>query len=361
MRNFECLQRSFRLITVLATLGLFLAASVAPAKSENPKLSAVIKKAAKEGEIVFQGPDPYTGVPTPSMLRDMSAVTKMHFGVDIKMKIDGTLNFAASTAKALTEIKTGAPPSFDLMYQNSTSALALYKENAIVPVPWTELFSHINAKDLEYNGQVLINQTMFILPEYNTSLVKPQDVPKTWEDFLDPKWKGKLGALIYPDPWRILSGPNAWGEEKTFAYLEKLMRQNPKLGRFAEVHGRVVSGETPLAWAGQRNRTLLMKQRGAPVDVASQVDPAIIYINILLVPKGARHSNAATLIAAAMLTKEGQDLQIKYYNATSMFRPNTPARKFAAGRKFIKADLDFILKEGRRLSKKIRGIIVRRK
>jgi iron(III) transport system substrate-binding protein len=295
------------------------------------------------------------------MLRDMSAVTKKHFGVDIKMKIDGTLNFAASTAKALTEIKTGAPPSFDLMYQNSTSALALYKENAIVRVPWTELFPYISAKDLEYKGQVLINQTMFILPEYNTRLVKPQDVPKTWEDFLDPKWKGKLGALIYPDPWRILAGPNAWGEEKTFAYLEKLMRQNPKLGRFAEAHERVVSGETPLSWAAQRNRTLLTKQRGAPIDVAAQVEPAIIYVNILLVPKGARNANAATLIAAAMLTKEGQELQIKYYNATSMFRPNTPAGKFAAGRKFIKADLDFILKEGRRLSKKIRAIIVRRR
>lgn len=361
MQSFGSFHCSFRVIPVLAVLGLFLAVSVNVAEPANQDLAAMIKKAAKEGEVVFQGPDPYTGVPTPRMLRDMSAVAKKHFGIDIKMKVDNALNFAASTAKALMEIKTGAPPTFDLMYQNSTSALALYREKSIVPVSWLELFPHISAKDLEYKGQVLINQTMFIMPEYNTRLVKPEDVPKTWEDFLDPKWKGKLGALIYPDPWRILSGPDAWGEEKTFAYLKRLMRQNPKLGRFPESHERVVSGETPLAWAGQRERTLLKKQQGAPIDVAAQVEPIIIYINILLVPKGARHANAAALMAAAMLTKEGQELQLKYYNATSMFRPNTPAAEFAAGRKLIKADIDFILKEGRRLSKEIRKIIVRRR
>ncbi|MFQ5850486.1 MAG: ABC transporter substrate-binding protein [Candidatus Binatia bacterium] len=361
MKSFEPLQRLFRVAAVLVTLGLLLAVSADAAEPSNPRLAAMIKKAAQEGEIVYQGPDPATGLSTRDMLRDMSAVTKQYFGVNIKVKVDNALSFPASTAKALTEIKAGAPPTFDLMYQTSVSGSPLYKENATEPVPWLDLFPHIKAMDLEWKGLALINQTLFLLPEYNTHLLKPQDVPRSWEDFLDPKWKGKLGVLIYPDPWKILSQPDAWGEERTLAYLKKLVRLNPKLGRFPEAHQRVVSGETPLAWGGHRERTLFHKEhRGAPIDVA-EVEPALLWVNVLFVPKGARHSNAAALMAAAMLTKEGQALQLKYQNATSMFRPNTPAAKFAATHKFIKADVDFQLKKGAELSKKIRAILVKRR
>ncbi len=362
MKGIKSLQRLFRVMMVFTAVGFLLLVSTSAAAPANPKLAAMIKKASQEGEIVYQGPDPATGLRTQDMLRDMSAVTKKHFGVDIRVKIDNALSFPASTGKTLTEIKAGAPPTFDLMYQTSVSGSPLYKFKAVEHVPWSDLFSFINAKDLEWNGLALINQTMFVLPAYNTRLVKPQDVPKSWEDLLDPKWKGKLGVLIYPDPWKFLSQPDAWGEERTFAYLKKLVKLRPKLGRFPEVHQRVVSGETPIAWGQHRERTLFHKEnRGAPLDVADKVEPALLWVNVLFVPKGARHRNAAALVAAAMLTKEGQELQRKYQNATSMYRPNTPAATYVVNKKFIKPDVNFQLKEGRRLSKKVRAILVKRR
>ncbi|MFQ5853270.1 MAG: ABC transporter substrate-binding protein [Candidatus Binatia bacterium] len=360
MKSLVPLQRLFRLVTVLATLCLFLAVSVAPAKPESPKLAAMKKKAAKEGVVVYQGPDPATGLPTQDMIREMSAVTEKHFGVKIRLKVDNALSFPASTAKALTEIKSGSPPTFDLMIQTPVSGAPLLREKAIEPVQWLELFPHINAKDLELRGLATVQWSMFLLPEYNSRLVKSRDVPKSWNDILDPKWKNKLGLLIYPDAWAFLSQPDAWGEEKAFDYLKRLMRQNPKLGRVPEAHQRVVSGETPLAWGGMRERTLFHKRRGAPVDVAEKVEPALLWIYTAFVPKGARHPNAAALVAAAMLTKEGQELQHKYQNSTSVFRPNTPAARFATKHKFLRPDVDFQLREARKLYKKIRGILMKR-
>ena len=361
MKSLESLQRLFRLITELATLGLFLAVSVAPAEPQTPKLAAMIKKAAQEGEIVYQGPDPATGLPVRAMLRDMSAITKKHYGVDIRLKIDNSLSFPASTGKALMEIKVGAPPTFDLMFQTELSGAPLYKEKAVRPVPWVDLFPHITPKDLEWNGMAVILANYFLLPVYNTRLVKLQDVPKTWEEVLDPKWKGKLGMPFYPDPWKIFAQPNAWGEEKMFDYLKKIMKINPKLGGFPQTHQHLVSGETALAWIGQRHRTLYAKERrGAHVDVAAEVEPVIVQTDVLFVPKGARHPNAAALVAAAMLSKEGQAHMFKYQNITSMLRPNTPAAEYAASRKLIRVNVDFQLKEGRRLSKKIREIIIKK-
>lgn len=356
----------FQRLCFVIVLSVFFVGSylglVAAAEAGKAKLAEIIKRAAQEGEIIYQGPDPSNARPTQEMLREMEAATEKYFGVKIKIKIDNALSYPASTAKALTEIKAGAPPTFDLMYQTELSGAPLYKERALEPIPWLELFPFITPKDLEWNSLGVIRSSYVLLPLYNTRLVKPQDVPKKWEDFLSVKWKGKLGMPIYPDPWMILSQPNAWGESRTFDYLKKIVENNPKLGRYPEVHERVLSGETVIAWMSERERTLDAKERlGAPVDVAGEVSPALLQTNVLCVPKGARRPNAAALVAAAMLTKEGQDLELTYRNLSSAWRPNTPAAEFVAKYKVIKVDVDFILKEGGELARKFQEIIMKKK
>lgn len=361
MTKSDSAKRVLGMVAGLTLLTIFPAGTAFTAAPGKPNLAETIKKAAQEGEIVYQGPDPATSLSTADMLRDMEAVTEKHFGVKIRVKLDNALSFPASVTKVLTEIKAAAPPSFDLMYQISESGVPLYREKVIEAVPWRELFPHIMAQDLVYNGLALISHTGFVVPAYNSRAVKTQDVPKTWEDILDRKWKGRLGLLIYPGPWLVFTQSNAWGEERTLNYLKKLMELNPKLGRFPEVHERVVSGETPLAWGQHRERTLSAKEGlGAPIDVAEQVEPALVWVNILLVPKGARHPNAAALVAAAMLTKEGQDIQLRYQSTTSMFRPESPAAKYASKHKTIMPDVDFIVKRGPELAKKINAILIKR-
>jgi ABC-type Fe3+ transport system substrate-binding protein len=325
----------------------------------SPKLSELAKKAASEGQVTYQAPGPaIPGLSSDTMLRDMEALTQKHFGVKVKIKIDISLSFPASSSKILSEIKSGAHPSYDLMYQTPAAGVSLYKEKAIEAFPWIELFPFIRRDDLEYDGLALINSNYFLMPAYNTRLVKLQEAPKTWEELLDPKWKGKMGLIILLEPWLLLAQPNAWGEEKTFDYLGKLMRQSPKIGRFPELTQWLISGETAIAGVTQRERTLASKQLGAPVDVASGVEPVLAQANILFVPKGARNSNAAALVAAAMLTKEGQELQLKYQTMTSMLRPGTPAAKFSQSRKVIKWDTEFVLKKGNELSKKFGAVMV---
>ncbi len=54
---------------------------------------------------------------------------------------------------------------------------------------------------------------------YNTNLVKKDQVPKTHEQLLDAKWKGKK-ISIDDSAYGLLAGlMRAWGEEKAVAYL----------------------------------------------------------------------------------------------------------------------------------------------
>ncbi len=346
------------LFTVLSDTASVLAQQ-SPRKS---KLAATIQLAAKEGEVVYQSPDPETGLPTGDFLREMSGLAEKLFGVKIEVKIDNSLNFPASTAKVLMERKSGAPPSYDLMFQNVVSGLPLYENKAFEPIPWLELLPQLTPKDLAWNGATPIVDTQFVLPIYNSRLVKPQDVPKSWDDILNPKWKGKLGVLVNYEPWAMLSQPGAWGEEKTLSYMKKLLELKPKLGRLPESHERVLSGETPLAVFGQRERTLYYRDhRSAPMGTADDAEPALVYVYILVVPKEARHRNAATVISAALLSKEGQELHRKYRNSTSMFRPGTPSAEFAKKHKVVLPDLDFIMgKNYGDLIKKISSILLQK-
>lgn len=356
------LRYELRIVSMLTCWALFMFIHSASAAPANPKLAEIIEKAGKEGEIVYQAPDPDTGLPTGDMLRDMSGLAEKHFAVKIRVKIDNSLNFPASTAKALTEIKSGAFPSYDLMFQNVLSGIPLYENKVVEQIAWLEVLPHLTQKDLAWRGLVPIVDTQFILPIYNSRLVKPQDIPKGWEDILNPRWQGKLTMLVNHEPWALLSQPDAWGEEKALAYLKRLLELKPKLGRFPETFQRVLSGEATLSVTNQRERAIFYRDyRAAPLAVAEEVEPALAWVFILVVPKGARNRNAATLMAAALTTKEGQELQYKYRHTTSMFRPGTVAADFAAKHKVLVPDLDFVSrKEYRELTKKISSLLVQR-
>ena len=331
--------------------GLCVAAGVlspAPIQAQSgpskAKLDALIALASKESEVIYQAPDPDTGLPARDFLQEMAALTEKLYGIKVTIKIDNSINFPAATAKALTELKSGAPPSYDLMFQNAVTGIPLLQNDAYERVPWQELFPDLKPQDLAWNGITPIVDTQFILPSYNSRLVRQQDLPQSWDDLLNPKWKGKMGVLVNNEPWNLLSQPNAWGKDRAIAYLKKLMELSPKIGRMPEAHQRVLSGETPITAFGQYERVVYYRdQRNAPMGVIESVDPVLSYVFIFVVPKGARSRHAATLVAAAMMSKEGQDLHQKYRNAASMFRPGTLSSEFAKKHKVVTPQLDFML------------------
>jgi iron(III) transport system substrate-binding protein len=162
---------------------------------------------------------------------------------------------------------------------------------------------------------------------YNTRLVPENKVPKTFEDLLDPQWKGKIA-------WRIGSASGtplfmtnlrlAWGEEKARAYFAKLKEQkivNFGAGSARTLVDRVIAGEYAIALNIFAHHPLISKAKGAPVN-SKLLDPVASTAATMGVVKGARHPHAALLLIDFVLSKEGQEILLgaDYFPAD----PNVP-------------------------------------
>jgi len=141
---------------------------------------------------------------------------------------------------------------------------------------------------------------------WNTKLVKREDVPKTYDALLNPKWKGGQISLDTEAYGMVEGLKRAWGQEKAIAYLKKLAALDPVLKRGnTERVQLVVAGEYPLIIA--YNQTIQrLTSRGAPIDWLP-LEPAVTQVNPVMIGSKAPHPNAARLFYDYILSKEGQE------------------------------------------------------
>jgi ABC-type Fe3+ transport system substrate-binding protein len=134
---------------------------------------------------------------------------------------------------------------------------------------------------------------------YNTRLIAAGAQPKTYDDLLDEKWRGKMawpllsaiGAPLFVTNLRL-----AWSDEKAMAYLHRLRAQN--IVNFG-------AGEYPIALQIFAHHPLISAAKGAPV-TTQLLAPVASSAGTLVVPKGSRHPYSAALLMDFLLSKEGQ-------------------------------------------------------
>jgi len=292
-------------IKSMASTGLWIplllllqpAASLAQTRTD-PK---IIEAAKKEGEVVW-----YT-----SMALDQSKVVVDRFQKNYPF-IKPTL-FRSSGGplmnKVLTEARAGRY-AFDVVGGRGEMIVA-FKEKGLVAVYRSPETSMIDPDLYDKDGYWYV---YYVVPNalgYNTKLVKKEELPKTYEDLLLPKWKGKK-ISIDESAYLILQGLiSAWGREAAVGYMKKLAAQDPVVSRGnTERVAFVGAGEYPLviAYAHTVERE---KFKGAPVDWVA-LEPAIVEIDPLMIGSKAPNPNAARLFLDFLLSKEGQEMLLEF-------------------------------------------------
>ena len=140
---------------------------------------------------------------------------------------------------------------------------------------------------------------------YNANAVKAEQAPKSYDDLLQPTWKGKM--LFDPEAGYILAAMEAaWGREKAVAYLGRLAKQDISYRRGGTLTTQVVtSGEYPIGIAINGETSAAIREKGAPLGF-KVLAPAIVKPEGLFVAKNAPHPHAALLFAEWVLSEEAQ-------------------------------------------------------
>jgi iron(III) transport system substrate-binding protein len=142
---------------------------------------------------------------------------------------------------------------------------------------------------------------------YNTTVIKPADVPKSYQDLTDPRWQGKLGISNEADDanW-FMAVADAMGQDKAVALFRKIATTNGISVRRGHtlLSNLVVAGEVPLALNLYGYRVTALKERAAPVE-AIVLPPAFALPTGIGAMAKAPHPNAALLLLDFYLT-DGQ-------------------------------------------------------
>jgi len=147
---------------------------------------------------------------------------------------------------------------------------------------------------------------------YNTKLVSPKEAPKSWDDLLAPRWKGKMGMDTKPFYW-FGAMLKMQGEKKGLDYMKKLAEQHVQLRTGRTLNAQLVAaGEFSLGITLYNQRVEEMKTAGAPIEWLA-IEPVIPDINPIAISAHAPHPHAAKLFVDYILSREGQEVIASFY------------------------------------------------
>jgi len=256
--------------------------------------SANVDAGKKEGKVVVYGSV------VPQAMDGLHQAFKKKYGIEVDYWRGSSTQVSE---RALTEWRAGRP-GFDIAEGNRGVQLIMKSEGLFqkfIP-PAAEKFP---AQYKEKDGLITPWRVLPISILYNTELVKAVDLPKTFDDLLNPKWMGKISI---PDPTRhTTTAQFLWNLEKFkgdkwLDYVRALAKQKPILVEsLAPVTTTIIKGEAVVGITYIK----YIKQYKGPVNYIP-MDKYLTDPNYLSLGAKSAHPNAAKLYIDFACSIEGQ-------------------------------------------------------
>jgi iron(III) transport system substrate-binding protein len=321
------------LLAACAPAGGAPAAKPAPAGS-TPTRDQVLAAAKQEGTVgLYAGST--LGAQGAEALQD--AFNQKH-GLNVTVSYYPSGSMTTDVGKLVNEMVSGVAPTWDVMVLPASVHATLWLRKLYEYFDYAAL--GVDPKMVHYDQGTVAFANQFILPAYNKDVLPAQDVPKSWDELLDPKWRGgKLGLPIGTSYFAFLAiGP--WGEQKTADYVRALAQQGLNVGPPGAVYSRLLLGEVLVAVTLPDTQLYQAKKTGAPI-VHAEIEPLITAEYHAGVLKGCPHPNLGHLFAAFLTTPEAQQTWERFTDQTSALVPGTRAYQYVQGKQVAQmADQD---------------------
>lgn len=205
-----------------------------------------------------------------------------------------------------------------------------------------KLYAEAAAYPAELKGANWVaTDLIYIVPAWNTTQVKKEEEPKQFEDFAEPRWKGRL--IAEPRDFQLLLGlakHKYKSDEKAVALLKRIAANKVEFHKgHSQLAELLVAGQAAACVTCYSHHYPVRKRKGAPVDY--MLTEGTGDIDATAIMKNAPHPNAALLFARWTASEEGQKIyaqggRLPAHPKVEPVEKTRPARVYPLGEQDVK-------------------------
>jgi iron(III) transport system substrate-binding protein len=308
-----------------------------PVRAEAPPPVAIkpelVEAARKEGKVIL-----YSAMDLPVGEKLGKAFEAKYPGMQVQIERSGSERLFQRVDQ---EFASGIR-ACDVINSSDASHFISWKRNGwLAPFVTEDIAQHFLPEFRDPDGMSATSRIYLSSIGYNTSLVKPDDAPKSFADLLDPKWAGKMvkGHPAYSGT--IMTATFQIVRELGWEYLEKLSKQRVmQVQSSTDPPKKLALGERAVMADGNEYGVVLLKEAGQPVEPIYPTEGAPTISGPTGIFNTAPHPNAARLFQAWLHTRETQQFFTDFtaqYSAHAQVQ-SKPGRRRISDIKLMKED-----------------------
>ncbi len=249
------------------------------------RTTALVEGARREGEVMV-----YHSTQAEDLKPVFDAFTAK-YGVKVKNWRSSSENVVQ---RVISETRAGKR-EVDFIENNSPEMEALRREKMLLRIE-SPHFPDLRPGTLAAHHEYATSTMDVFVQAYNTEKVKKEELPKTFADLADPRWKGRLGIEAEDQAW-FGTLMNDMGEARVTKLFSDIVATNGISVRKGHtlLANLVASGEVPMGLTAYNYKPPQLKAKGASIDWIV-LAPAIAQLHAVAVTAKASHPYAAMLL-----------------------------------------------------------------
>src|ERR1700716_3309111 len=318
---------------VLLAGAAFSTRVMADAPPPEPVTPALIEAAKKEGQVSY-----YTSTDLPVAEKLAKAFEAKYPGIAVRVERTG----AERVFQRIGQEYASNIHAVDVVNSSDAAHFIVWKrDGTLAPYVPEDVSKFYPTEHKDVDGQFASWRVWLSIIAYNTSLVKPDEAPKSFADLLDPKWKGKIVKAHPGYSGTIMTATYQMQRDLGWTFFEKLALQNVmQVQSSADPPKKLALGERAVMADGNEYNIFQIKEGGGPVEpvYATEGVPLVVGPNAIF--KAAPNPNAARLFQCFCFTPQCQQLVIDAGGLRSMhaLAKEKPGRKPVKDIKLMKED-----------------------
>ncbi len=333
MRNRFSRRELLKGSTALTAATLFAEPARATAPAPSPITPALIEAARREGKVSF-----YTALELPVAERFGKVFEAKYPGIAVRVERSG----AERIYQRIAQEQGSRINAVDVANSTDPAHYLDWKRNDwLAPYVPEDVAKHFPAEHRDPDGMYATVCAWLSVIGYNSSLVKPEDVPKSFGDLLDPKWKGKIVKGHPGYSGAILTVTFLLVRELGWGFFEKLAEQKiMQVQSAAEPPKKIQAGERAVMADGNDYNLTLLKDQGQPVEAVHPTEGTPVIIVPCGIFRNAPNPNAARLFESFLFGAEAQQMfgDAFAHRSFHALMKEKPGRAPLSAFKLLKAD-----------------------